>query len=598
MALRLAVNKGHILHQPKATDKPSTLQTLVSSGFVYSVVNYAANKYLAVMAAPILPEVAEWRPESFNLDLSGVAAIVGGEEAVAATVAAFTTGNTWWIAPYTPPGAYVVAKYFGQTIQGNVWKGIFPGERKDLAEALNLHRTSKYLYYGLESGTERLRPSSNVPDCLVDEDLVDKLKGKHEHASTHSITGSKSQGFTTGPIYDLLYKSRDLKQSHEDMVVKKVLQVSRESRGKDNLIYIFQANDNGWKFDERNKDKEVTIEPNRKHRAIGTLAFLANVAILIFLGLVNDWYAFGIIAGSMVCNFCFMGSVGSCKITVAKHGVKSKYLPPGHGILSHETENAFIAVFGTEDAVNNVTKTKLKVAPRHSFSTRLIGTCCILMQLLFLAQLIITPQATFAGQISFLGALLIGWLANAYYSSLDSTRAQRQIVRKHCGAELVTILRGNRTANLVTLAFLTGMKEEAISKVYPSLLAGSKDWRDSLQCISSIADSFNGVPSNDLKLPEKIEGFHLAPDIYDAHAKALALREKPEIKKFLDFLIAVRKECTPPAEDAAQATTGNSTSAASLPEGNGAQAVTHRNSNPAQDVVDLDVLATPSTGSN
>ena len=81
--------------------------------------------YLAVSAAPILPSVEVWKPESFSLDLSGVAAIVGGEEAVAATVAAFTTGNTWCIAPYTPPGAYAVAKYFEQQLMGQSGKASF-----------------------------------------------------------------------------------------------------------------------------------------------------------------------------------------------------------------------------------------------------------------------------------------------------------------------------------------------------------------------------------------------------------------------------------------------------------------------------------------
>jgi hypothetical protein len=616
MTLQVAFSKSESPQYPMRDETPSSVYTFATSGFVYSVVSYMTSTYLAVSAAPILPSVEVWKPESFNLDLSGVAAIVGGEEAVAATVAAFTTGNTWCIAPYTPPGAYVVAKYFGKTINGTVWKGIFPGERIELNEALSLHRPSKYQYYGLLNGT-RMKPVSNIPDCLIDESLISEIKGteKKKNASTGSDQGNNSPSFLKTAL-DTFYKnlfpqSTQNKKDRRQELVRKLCPIpyTTEDRGSDNSIYIFQAEE-GWKGDEKKieaaSDKlqeatqngsgaiekaeepapEVRIKPNRKHVAVGLVAFVLNIGILIFLGLVNDWYAFGVIAGSMVGNFCFMGSVGACRITAIRHKPKSSSLPPGHGIFTHETNNVFIAVFGTEKAVNGIAKTYLKVEPKSPSSTRWIGLSCILMQLVFLAQLLMTPQATYTGQVCFLVALLIGWFANAYYSALDATRAQRVIVEEHAEAKLVAILTGNRTVNLITLAFLTGIHGAGVIKVYESLLAQSPAWTACLNYVSKVAEQFdNGVPPEELNIPENVKGLHMVPDLVAAHKAALKLRGDERFKTdkdgrsqdFLSFLNTVKAQCSMPSQ-----TNGGTAQVGAEPHGNTTPTLSHRSSNPSQ----------------
>jgi hypothetical protein len=87
-----------------------------------------------------------WDP-NFHLDLSGLAAFLGGDEAISATVAAFNKGNIEWTGAYTSSGAYAVAKYFGKTLTGDNWKALFPGERIELCEAFRLHSSSSYQYY-------------------------------------------------------------------------------------------------------------------------------------------------------------------------------------------------------------------------------------------------------------------------------------------------------------------------------------------------------------------------------------------------------------------------------------------------------------------
>ncbi|KAI9290337.1 hypothetical protein BC943DRAFT_313762 [Umbelopsis sp. AD052] len=118
------------------------------------------------------------------------------------------------------------------------------------------------------------------------------------------------------------------------------------------------------------------------------------------------------------------------------------------------------------------------------------------MQLLFLAQILIAPQGTLAGQIIFLSSLLVGWIANACYSYIDVTEAQRQIVRDNCGAKHVLTLQGDRTQVLLTLAFLVKLQGDDFIEIYTNLLARSADWKRALKAVSDKVE----------KKPSQIEG--------------------------------------------------------------------------------------------
>ncbi|KAH8553227.1 hypothetical protein BGW37DRAFT_254918 [Umbelopsis sp. PMI_123] len=466
---------------------------------LYAIVTYLTNKGLFVCAAPILP-TASWEPPNFTLDLSGVAAIVGGEEAISATVAAFTTGNSWYVGGYPPPGAYVVAKFFGRTIHGTMWKGMFPGERTELATAFNLRKPSKYTYDGLVSGTHLDKARSNIPDCLISENLVENIKDLND-LQDNGENSKIDLGDLNGKIHKI-----------------------PGATGAVCSMFLFTAGE-GWKDHDI-----VNVTPNRKHMVVGILASGVNAGICVVLGLMNDWFALAIIVAGMVVNFLFMGTVSSCIISVSKHSVKDPArTPPGHGIFSHGEKNTFITVFGEEDSINSIAKTQLEVGPKRKSSDFKLGVCCTAMYMLFWAQLIIPAQASLIGQIFFLVSLICGWAANAYYSSLDASEAQRQIVKENCGAELKAVLRGNRTAVLMTLAFLFDLKGQCLTHIYPRLLANNSDWLIAMNCIQ------NSIDAKSLVIDPVLKGTLLESDLSNAWKEANKLKGKQELIELMDF---------------------------------------------------------------
>lgn len=506
-------------HVPAASFPERVAGLLYQASYfsLYVFVTYMTNKHMLVDASPILP-TASWNPPDFTLDLSGVAAIVGGDEAVAATIAAYNTGNSWYVGGYPTPGAYVVAKSFGITLHGSLWHGVFPGERKDLATIFKLHGPSKYHYYAINSGSS-LQPFSNIPDCLVNEKLLQKFKEVEKSAGSKTPINIDFKEFN-GRIHRVSSKHQQ-----------------GQERGTDCLMYIYSA-ENGW-----NDEDKVMIEHKRIHMMVGLCACLLNAGICVILGLMNDWFAMSIILIGMLVNGLFMGTVSSCKITVEKHNIKEpETIPPGHGIFSHKDHNMFLAVFGDESSVNGIAKTKLKVGPKRKTSNAKLGLGCISMYLLFLAQLIIPAQASLMGQIFFLVSLLIGWSSNAYYSSLDATEAQRQIVKKNCGAKVVAVLLGNRTSVFFTLAILAKMQGICLEGVCPPLLGTNVAWTNAISCIARSLEQ----PGNDKKLIETqaVEGSHVWVDLQNAWVTANELKEENHIAQFLQKLAEINQDYT------------------------------------------------------
>jgi hypothetical protein len=307
------------------------------------------------------------------------------------------------------------------------------------------------------------------------------------------------------------------------------------------------------------------IPQSRSKALYGLVALAVDVGFLVILGLIKEWWIFSIILASILCNFSFVTSLQSCKIERVKHKVSSDDTPPGHGIFAHDTENTFIAVFGTEDSVNDIAKTKLQVSRTNTNSKRhntkpedtdnadniflelWTGMACMSMQLLFLAQILIAPQGKLAGQIIFLLSLLVGWVANACYSYIDVTEAQRQVVQNTTNANHVLTLRGDRTQVLLLLAFLVGLHGDDFKEIYSDLLAKSADWKKALDAVSLKVEALKvegdypieeGSISNRLKLA--IDG---AEDIIKN--KKMRTPQQDKVEKLKEFLDGLRAPITP-----------------------------------------------------
>lgn len=519
---------------------PFSAFDVVLPSLLYTIANYAVTKYLSVRAASI-DVLQSWDPD-FTLDLSGLAAFLGGDEAVSATVAAFSTGNIGWTGSYASPGAYAVAKYFGRTLEGKVWKACFPGERVDLSQAFRLHSPSNYQFYGLESFT-KCRPYSNIPDCLVAE------LGK-------TIADDKIIEFKTGNVEDVKSPSspKSLPKKDEQLEV-----------GTSALIHIFtvEEKENSDQVQTPGVTRNVTPKPSgtktfykipqSKSKAMyGLVALAVDVGFLIILGLIKEWWIFSIILVSIACNFFFVTSLQSCKIERVKHKVSSNDTPPGHGIFAHDTENTFIAVFGTEDSVNDIAKTKLQVSRTNSkpegtnnadntYLELWTGMACMSMQLLFLAQILITPQGKLAGQIIFLLSLLVGWIANACYSYIDVTEAQRQVVQNTTKADHVLTLQGDRTQVLLLLAFLVRLHGDDFKEIYTNLLAKSADWKKALDAVSMKVTTKEGYQIEEGSISDRLKlAIEGAEDIIKE--EKMGESQKNKVEKLTVFLDSLRKK--------------------------------------------------------
>ena len=187
------------------------------------------------------------------------------------------------------------------------------------------------------------------------------------------------------------------------------------------MIYIFQAEE-GWKGDKKNeaaavkrqearkkdgndeKAKELApevqrIKPNRKHIAVGLVACA-------------DRWDLGLLGSSqrLVCLWCHRRKYGwefllhGIRRSMQDHGyqtqTKIKLYCRLDMAFSHTKQTMSLlqclARKGSQWHSENLLEGRCKMG---FLPTRWIGLSCILMQLVFLAQLLITPQATFTGQV-------------------------------------------------------------------------------------------------------------------------------------------------------------------------------------------------------
>lgn len=309
---------------------------------------------------------------SFSLDSSGVAGFFGGDEAVSAMATVHVYEGRKWLGWYNSPGAYEVAKKYGQLARSRFWDGLFPGPNVDPATMFELDGMQGPRYMGAHSGTviEHTGHLGRLFELECEELEPVEIKGR-----------------TTTPVG------------------VSIAQLTHEPEG---LTYPRLL---------------------RTHSSLlACIPISASVGACAVAAVFQDYYIFSmILLGIMASGLsCFV--IGSGKFTF-DHPVAALGVPDGDGIIMGQ--KGVILLKGTENAVNPITRGKFSLRFESEPDYKNIGLCSLLLTIQFVAQLLLIPQGTLFGQILFLGSLGVSWGYSLYLSSFDREKIQRRILVEH-----------------------------------------------------------------------------------------------------------------------------------------------------------------------
>ncbi|GBE87514.1 hypothetical protein BKA93DRAFT_730116 [Sparassis latifolia] len=319
------------------------------------------------MHHPLIP----LKDATFTLDSSGVAGFFGGDEAVSAMATVHVYEGRRWLGWYNSPGSYEIGKRYGQLANSRLWDGLFPGVNVDPATLFELDGEKGPRFKAAHSGT------------------------------TIQQTGHLAHLFAT---------------ACEDLEAVKV-------NGRESMRVAVTIADLHYC-----PPKEAYPKLLRTYSGL-----LASIPIIVSLGtcvvcaVYWDWYSFSMILLGIISSGVACYVIGSGQL-VFKHPASTVApgAPKGDGILI--TENGIVVLTGEEGAVTAVTRGRFALRLKSEPEYRNIGMAAVLLNVQFLAQLLLIPQAHLFGQLMFLASLAVSWAYNSYLSSLDKEKVQMEIL--------------------------------------------------------------------------------------------------------------------------------------------------------------------------
>ncbi|KAF7440837.1 hypothetical protein PC9H_001185 [Pleurotus ostreatus] len=348
---------------------------------------------------------------NFNLNIGGIVAFLGGEEAISAMESMHFYRYRKWLGWYNSPGAYIIAKHYGRLARSQIWDGIYPGPNDEPAKLLGLDGEHGPPYRGIVSGT-----------ILSDTGHVGHVFAQHcENLETNLSQYSLNAAFikpaqqTTNAVGT---KPRHPTKAVNVIVVDLEETTSSEGAEEPGQIPVKLG------------DTKSPLWPV----AIASVPISLNIACCIICGLYEEWFAFGVILYGILCNGIASYFIGSAKIYL-KHTIPSQHSPPGNGILEYKSDT-LIVCRGSEKVINYVVKGRFIVRYGHEEdkeATRYhqIGFSAMLLTTQAIAQLFLIPISGLFGQIMFLSTLAISWIYNAFLSSIDKERLQQQLLTQY-----------------------------------------------------------------------------------------------------------------------------------------------------------------------
>jgi len=367
------------------------------------------------MVAPTLP--LDTSP--FTLSTSGVAGVIGGDEATSAIATVNIYESRRWLGWYNTPGSYQISKRLGLLAKSRIHDGFFPGVQTDPAKLVDLDITKGPKFTAAHSGTV-IEDTGHLASLVVKECAA--LEGK-------AVEGRKTQAVGVTVV---------------------------------ELSHVPAA---------RMYPKRI----NPYTPIIATIPIAVSLAGCVACGVFEDWYAFSLILLGILANGIASLVIGSGKLQFT-HPVPAMGSPPGDGILGSGKE--IVLLKGAEGAVNSITRGSFSLSFSNEAELRSIGWCSALLTIQFIAQLLLIPQASLFGQILFVTSLGVSWIYNSWLASLDKDKIQRDILfNSVLHTPFLTKYTLGTFTTTVVFALLVLQPEEPIKFLDELLPNDTKVWR-------------------------------------------------------------------------------------------------------------------------
>ena len=366
------------------------------------------------MAAPRLPLD---RPR-FTLDNAGVAAVLGGDEAVSAMATIHVYEKGRGLGWYNSPGSYQIARRYGLLARSRFSDQLSPGVHTDPAKLFELEGWKGPQFKAAHSRTV-IEETGYLASLFMKECAT--LEGK-------VVEGRKTQSVavTIAELNHVPPPHMDLKRTN-----------------------VFTP-------------------------IFASIPVFFSIGTCVACGVFEDWYSssmilLGILTGGVCCL-----AIGSGKLALS-YPESAKGSPPGDGILG--SDNEFILLKGAEGAVNSITSGRISLSFSSESQFKTIGWCSVLLTIQCIAQLLLIPQGTLFGQIMFIASLGVSWLYNSRISS-PYAKIQRDILFDNVLKKpiLTKYVFGTRTG-MVAFVLLVLQPEEPIKLLDELLPNDTKVWR-------------------------------------------------------------------------------------------------------------------------
>ncbi|KAH0840281.1 hypothetical protein J3R83DRAFT_1289 [Lanmaoa asiatica] len=349
----------------------------------------------------IMPPFSLDKPSRLSLDMSGVAGLLGGDDAVSAMITVHVYGNRRWLGWYNTSGSIEIAERFRSFAKHASFSNIFSGNTSPKFFSKSIHMD---------------------PTTLFE---LDSCKGPKFRAA-HSGTVIQETGHLAA-----LFMKECAAWNSEGKVVP-----GRKTRPV------------GITIAELGPAPAAEMLPARS--SAFTLLF-ASVPIAVSVGtcvlcaVCEDWYASSLILVGIIASGISCLVLGSADF-VFSHPEPAKGSPAGDGILGSDED--IVLLKGTESAVNSITRGRFSLRFSSEAHYNLIQWCSLLFFIQCITQLLLIPQASLFGQIMFLTSLGVSALYNAWLSSLDKEKIHRKLLfeRVFENPTLTKYTLGTRTA--------------------------------------------------------------------------------------------------------------------------------------------------------
>lgn len=327
-----------------------------------------------------MPPIPLSGPQTFDLDVSGIAGFFGGEEAFAAMSSVHLARGRQWLGWYNSPGSYVVAKKYGVLARSRIWDGLFPGVNVDPTKMLELDGKEGPRYLGIHSGTN-IGKTGHLAYLLA------------EHCSDLPV--------------DQEIPGTNPAETDQHLTIVQLHDYPPEVQKAGGVL------------------PSVTLSP---FDPVAIIPILCSIAAAVLCAVYGDWFSFSMIVVGILCNGASCVVIGSGILKV-KGPSPSPHSPPGDGIFFASGSNGQVILLkGGEHIVSTIVRGRYFLHYASQSTYHDIGVTSMALTLQFLVQLFLIPQGKLFGQIMFLSTFAVSWMYNAYLASVDREALQKRIL--------------------------------------------------------------------------------------------------------------------------------------------------------------------------